>query len=136
MSSHFSATRLKRDRASQGYHILALLLFSPALIAEPQLLAISLAIACALLIIVEAVRVSRVPYLGPCIHSFMTSFIDERDSGLLLVSHLHSDSTIGISTPYILRLSVHQISIALEFTNQGFSLAKIIVSFIAMTSMH
>jgi hypothetical protein len=65
--------------------LLALLLFSPALVLEPQLLAISLAIACALLVVVEAVRISRVPWLGPRIHSFMTSFIDERDSGLLLV---------------------------------------------------
>ena len=75
----------------QGYHILALVLFSPALIAEPQLLAVSLAIACALLIIVEAIRVSHVPYLGPWIHSFMTSFIDERDSGMLLVILPSSD---------------------------------------------
>ena len=72
----------------QGYHLLALILFSPALIAEPQLLAVSLAIACALLIIVEAIRVSNVPYLGPWIHGFMTSFIDERDSGLLLVGRI------------------------------------------------
>lgn len=87
---NFRSLRTAHDRqawthALQGYHILALVLFSPALVKEPQLLAVSLAIACALLIIVEAIRVSHVPYLGSWIHSFMTSFIDERDSGLLLV---------------------------------------------------
>ena len=51
-----------------------------------ELLAMGLGIACALLLVVEAVRVTRVPWLGPRIHSFMTSFIDERDSGLLLAS--------------------------------------------------
>ena len=70
----------------QGYHLLALALFAPALFLEPQLLAISLAIACALLVAVETVRVGQVPQMGPRIHSFMTSFIDDRDSGMLLVS--------------------------------------------------
>ena len=62
------------------------MLFSPALLLEPQLLAMGLGIACALLLVIEAIRVTRVPWLGLHIHSFMTSFIDERDSGLLLVT--------------------------------------------------
>lgn len=70
----------------QGYHMLALALFTPCLIFEPELLSAGLAIACAALTVVEAVRISRLPILGDQIHGFMTSFIDERDSGLLLVS--------------------------------------------------
>lgn len=71
----------------QGYHILAMALFTPALLLEPQLLSISLAIAAALLVVVEVLRVGNVPILGPKIHRFMTSFIDSRDAGALLVSH-------------------------------------------------
>ena len=71
----------------QGYHILALALFTPALLVDPQLLAMSMAIAAALLVLVEVVRMGNVPYLGPRIHEFMTSFIDSRDAGALLVSH-------------------------------------------------
>lgn len=71
----------------QGYHILALGLFTPALLVDPQLLAMSMAIAAALLVVVEVVRMGNVPYLGPKIHEFMTSFIDSRDAGALLVSH-------------------------------------------------
>ncbi len=74
-------------RAAQGYHILAMALFAPALLLEPQLLAVSLAIASALLVAVEAARVGGVPFLGARIHAFMTSFIDSRDAGALLVSH-------------------------------------------------
>ena len=71
----------------QGYHILALALFMPALLVDPQLLAMSMAIAAALLVLVEVVRMGNVPYAGPRIHEFMTSFIDSRDAGALLVSH-------------------------------------------------
>lgn len=66
--------------------MLALALFTPALILEPELLALSLAIACAALVAAETIRIGGLPILGPKIHSFMTSFIDERDSGLVLVS--------------------------------------------------
>lgn len=68
-------------------------LFTPALLLEPQLLAVGLAIAFAALLAAEAARVGRMPLIGPRIHSFMTSFIDERDAGLLLVRYttaLHS----------------------------------------------
>ena len=71
----------------QGYHILALGLFTPALLVDPQLLAMSMAIAAALLVVVEVVRMGNVPYFGPKIDEFMTSFIDSRDAGALLVSH-------------------------------------------------
>ncbi len=71
----------------QGYHILAMALFTPALLLEPQLLSMSLAIAAALLVVAEVLRVGKVPLLGPKIHRFMTSFIDSRDAGPLLVSH-------------------------------------------------
>jgi hypothetical protein len=62
-------------------------LFTPVLLLEPQLLSVSLAIATALLVAVEVLRVAAVPLVGPRIHRFMTAFIDSRDAGLLLVSH-------------------------------------------------
>jgi hypothetical protein len=71
----------------QGYHILAMALFTPALLLEPQMLSMSLAIAAALLVVAEVLRMGNVPFLGPKIHRFMTSFIDSRDAGALLVSH-------------------------------------------------
>ena len=44
----------------QGYHILAAALFAPALLVEPQLLAIALAIAAAAFIALEILRVGQV----------------------------------------------------------------------------
>ena len=45
----------------QGYHILAAALFAPALLLEPQLLAIALAIAAAAFIALEMLRIGQVP---------------------------------------------------------------------------
>ena len=52
----------------KGYHLLALGLFLPALLWEPQLLALSLAIALALLVVLEVVRLGDVPYIGETLH--------------------------------------------------------------------
>lgn len=48
----------------KGYHLLAMGLFLPALLWEPQLLALSLAIALALLVVLEVVRIGDVPHIG------------------------------------------------------------------------
>ena len=94
----------------QGYHILALALFMPALLVDAQLLAVSMAIAAALLVLVEVVRMGNVPYLGPRIHEFMTSFIDSRDAGALLVSHfslLAGEQVFPCTAAYVdLRMSM------------------------------
>jgi len=54
---------------------------------EPQLLAVALAVAAALLAAVEVARVGNVPGVGPRVHAFMTAFLDSRDAGAVLVSH-------------------------------------------------
>ena len=48
----------------QGYHLLAMGLFLPALFLDPPFLALALSIALALLILIEAIRVAQLPYLG------------------------------------------------------------------------
>lgn len=48
----------------KGYHLLAVALFLPALLAEPQLLGVALAAAWALLLAVEAARLSGLPGVG------------------------------------------------------------------------
>lgn len=60
LAAHAVPTILVR----KGYHLLALGLFLPALLWEPQLLAVSLAIALALLVVLEIVRIGEIPYIG------------------------------------------------------------------------
>jgi dolichol kinase len=71
----------------KGYHVLALAMFAPAALAEPGLLAVGAAAAAAGLAAAEVLRGARVPVVGPPIHAFMARFVDDRDSGALLVSH-------------------------------------------------
>ena len=48
----------------KGYHLLAVALFLPALLLEPQLLGVALAAALAALLAVEALRLSGLPWIG------------------------------------------------------------------------
>lgn len=62
-----TASLLPRPPATpvrKGYHLLAVSLFLPALLTERQLLGVALAAALALLLAVEAVRLSGLPGIG------------------------------------------------------------------------
>lgn len=61
---------LNQDKCAfclQGYHVLAVGLFLPALFLDPPFLSLALSIALALLVLIEAIRVAQVPYLGASI---------------------------------------------------------------------
>ena len=81
----------------KGYHIIALLLFLPALALEPELLAVALAVAFAGLLSLEAVRVGGVPRLSKALTGFMTAFTDARDGGVLFITHLAL--LVGMAAP-------------------------------------
>ena len=55
----------------KGYHLLAAALFVPVFYLDLPMLCVSLAIAFAALVVVEALRCLRAPGLGPVIHHFM-----------------------------------------------------------------
>lgn len=81
----------------QGYHVLALWLFVPAMLSTPQLLAVGLAAATALFALLELARLLDVPHLGPRVALFVRSFTDARDSGRVLISHF--SLLLGIAVP-------------------------------------
>lgn len=71
----------------KGYHILAVVLFLPAVFTQPQLLGIALACAFAVLVAVEVLRTGNIPRVSQYIDNFMGSFVDERDAGVVYVTH-------------------------------------------------
>jgi len=71
----------------KGYHILAVALFLPALFTQPQLLGIALACAFAVLVAVEVIRTGNIAGVSKYIDNFMGSFVDERDAGVVYVTH-------------------------------------------------
>jgi dolichol kinase len=82
----------------KGYHILACTLFlPPILLKEVDMLGMGLAVALSVLMLVEVVRVTEVPIIGPVVHRFMASFIDERDKGVVFTTHL--TLLVGMAVP-------------------------------------
>lgn len=90
----------------QGYHLLALWLFVPAMLSTPQLLAVGLAAATALFAVLELARLLHVPWLGPAVARFVRSFTDARDSGRVLISHF--SLLLGIAVPIWLTAAAYR----------------------------
>ncbi|GMH35738.1 hypothetical protein BSKO_03606 [Bryopsis sp. KO-2023] len=94
--------RSMRDRVPniilrKWFHFLAVVLFLPGHMLQPELLEIALACAFAAFLAVEGVRFGGVPVLGSVIHNFLTSFTDERDSGSLIWTHF--SLLLGMAVP-------------------------------------
>lgn len=81
----------------KGYHVLAVSLFLPALLSQPQLLGMALAVAFAGLLAVEVLRTGGIPHISTRLHQFMASFVDKRDSGAMYVTHL--TLLLGMAVP-------------------------------------
>lgn len=86
----------------KGYHALAVALFLPCLLLEPGLLGLALAVAFAVLVAVEAVRLAGLPHVSAAVHGFMTAFTDGRDVGPVFVTHFAL--LLGMAVPVWLEL--------------------------------
>lgn len=89
--------RVSQIIVRKGYHLLAVALFLPAYALDLPLLAVSLAIAFALLVACEVARCVGAPLLGPAIQEFMKDFTDSRDQGVVFVTHF--TLLLGMAVP-------------------------------------
>ncbi|KAJ4725047.1 dolichol kinase EVAN [Melia azedarach] len=80
-------SKLERILLRKYYHLMAVLMFVPALIFQPKFLDLAFGAALAVFLALEIIRVWRIWPLGQLIHQFMNAFTDHRDSDLLIVSH-------------------------------------------------
>ena len=71
------------------YHLLALVMFAPAVALTPQFVSLSFGVSTALLLFLEYVRACRMPPLGEWLHGFMRSYTDSRDEGVAILTHLY-----------------------------------------------
>jgi len=98
-----AAAGLPKTVVRKLYHLLAAAIFLPGLVfAEPGLVAVAAAAVFAVLVVLELLRVGRVPPLGEALQGFMVQFTDERDAGPLLMSHF--SLLLGMSVPLWLAL--------------------------------
>nr|GMD69479.1 dolichol kinase EVAN [Ipomoea batatas] len=80
-------SKLERILLRKYYHLLAVLMFIPALIFQPKFLDLAFGVALAAFLVFEIIRIWRIWPLGQLLHQFMNAFTDHRDSDLLIVSH-------------------------------------------------
>jgi len=93
--------RARRVVARKTFHGLAVALFFPALVRTPDLLAVAAAVALALFLAVEAVRVAGVPPASTLTRA-MDRLLDERDGGVVVTTHM--TLLVGCVLPMWLRL--------------------------------
>lgn len=97
MQAIATSGRMPNIVVRKGYHALAVFLFLPALLYEPQLLGMAQAVAFCGLAVVEVVRLGRIPVLSQRLDDFMAQFLDERDGGAFLVTHF--TLLLGMAAP-------------------------------------
>ncbi|KAM6596019.1 hypothetical protein CsatA_006543 [Cannabis sativa] len=80
-------SKIERILLRKYYHLMAVLMFLPALVFQPKFLDLAFGVALGVFLALEIVRVWRLWPLGRLVHQFMTAFTDHRDSDILIVSH-------------------------------------------------
>jgi len=89
-----ASSKARRRRARllltrKVYHALALALFVPAAAWQLPLLQLGLAAATALFLLLEAMRACEVAPLAAPLSAFLARFLDSRDGGTLVLTHLY-----------------------------------------------
>ena len=91
------------------FHILAVAIFIPGIFYDPALLHVCSAVATSLFLFVEFVRFGRVKPFGEMVHGYLAPFVDERDSGPLILTHVYL--LIGCALPlWLFPLDYHKLS--------------------------
>ncbi|KAJ1277876.1 hypothetical protein BS78_04G036400 [Paspalum vaginatum] len=80
-------SKTERILLRKYYHLVAVLIFTPAVIFQPAFLDLAFGAAFAVFLILEMIRIWEVYPLGRVVHQFMNAFTDHRDSEILIVSH-------------------------------------------------
>ncbi|XP_078446134.1 phosphatidate cytidylyltransferase family protein isoform X2 [Wolffia australiana] len=97
--------KIERILLRKYYHLVAVLMFLPALLFQPKFLDLAFGAALAVFLALEIIRVWRIWPLGHFVHEFMNAFTDHRDSDSLIVSHF--SLLLGCALPRWLSLEVN-----------------------------
>ena len=103
--------------ARKLYHLLAVALFTPALVLQRDLLRLSLGIAVALLLVLEYMRAVSVPPVGKYIAGYMKGYLDRRDGGKAIVTHFCL--LLGCAVPVWLNRTAHLLPAAAGIISLG-----------------
>eukprot|EP00301_Raphidiophrys_heterophryoidea_P021888 c6182_g1_i2.p1 GENE.c6182_g1_i2~~c6182_g1_i2.p1 ORF type:complete len:434 (-),score=122.88 c6182_g1_i2:59-1258(-) len=71
------------------FHVVAVVLFTPAILLHATLFHVALCVALSLMLVAETVRLAGVPHIAPHVHAFMSPFVDKRDGGRVILTHIY-----------------------------------------------
>ncbi|CAG5128557.1 unnamed protein product [Candidula unifasciata] len=94
-SQDMKYTVLSTDR--KVFHAFIVLVYFPGLLLDVRLLLLASVAALGLFIVMEAARALHVPVLGEHLDAILRIFVDDRDQGLIFLTHIYL--LIGLSLP-------------------------------------
>ncbi|KAJ6842777.1 dolichol kinase EVAN [Iris pallida] len=77
-------SKTERILLRKYYHLVAVLMFTPALLFQPPFLELAFGAALAVFLVLEMIRIWKIWPFGGMIHQFMNAFTDHRDSEILI----------------------------------------------------
>ncbi|XP_041371889.1 dolichol kinase-like [Gigantopelta aegis] len=86
------------------FHFLALGVYAPGLILDVSFLFLGSVVALVVLVLLEAIRVAKVPPLGPVLDEAFRLFVDEKDAGKCIFTHIYL--LLGLSAPIWISYSI------------------------------
>ena len=75
--------------ARKVYHLYAVALFAPGILLQPALLQVAFAGVLPIFALLELVRIEQLPPLARPLQAFLAPFLDARDAGPLILTHLY-----------------------------------------------
>lgn len=85
----------------KAFHGLGIIMFGPVLVSgDVEFLALAIAVAMCVFIVVETLRNTNDRVISPCLKRWFDRFVDERDRGSLITTHLHL--LLGFGLPVLI----------------------------------
>lgn len=88
------------------FHVLALVLFVPTILINIRFMALAFAVAIAVFMVIESLRISDVPQVVAVVDPFMNRYRDDRDEGTAVLSHMYL--LMGCALPVFFAYFMHR----------------------------
>lgn len=77
------------NKKRKFYHMLSVIMFFPGYLLDKDFMYLSFAVAFCAMLLIEIIRYFRIYPLGSIVHKFMVSFVDQKDHGKAILSHIY-----------------------------------------------
>ena len=83
--------------ARKYFHALALIMFVPTAMVHIRFLALAFSVAISVFVVIECMRITEVQPLSQAVNSVMNRYIDEKDGGTVVMTHIYL--LLGLAMP-------------------------------------